>query len=163
MAKTTNQESGLGNREPLKALNDTKLILNEHEWHHLGSIWCHSEPSDVPYFPNQILDLDFFCRFLQQDSSNTVPVYIYLPRTKSISLSRLGKWKWGKIYHGQGVWYTRWDNSLTSFVHYIYHQNILTWTFFMVFCTVKDHCTKGWNPLWSMCTSNILIVSYKRS
>ena len=102
------------------------------------------------------------CTFCKKGVILILFQYIYLPRTKSISLSRLGKWKWGKIYHGQGVWYTRWDNSLTSFVHYIYHQNILTWTFFMVFCTVKDHCTKGWNPLWSMSTSNILIVSYKR-
>ena len=35
---------------------------------HLGSIWYHSEPSDVPYFPNQFLALDVFCHFLQQDS-----------------------------------------------------------------------------------------------
>ena len=27
---------------------------------HLGPIWYHSEPSDVPYSPNQILGLDFF-------------------------------------------------------------------------------------------------------
>ena len=27
---------------------------------HLGPIWYHSEPSDVPYSPNQFLDLDFF-------------------------------------------------------------------------------------------------------
>ena len=32
---------------------------------HIGSIWYHSEPSDVPFFPNQFLDLDFFCHFLQ--------------------------------------------------------------------------------------------------
>ena len=41
------QETGLGNRERLKVLNDTKLVLNE-----------------------QFLALDFFCRFLQQDGSN---------------------------------------------------------------------------------------------
>ena len=27
---------------------------------HLGSIWYQSEPSDVPYSPNQYLALDFF-------------------------------------------------------------------------------------------------------
>ena len=27
---------------------------------HLGPIWYHSEPSDIPYFPNQFLVLDFF-------------------------------------------------------------------------------------------------------
>ena len=37
---------------------------------HLGTIWYHSEPSDVPYSPNQFLALDFFCRFLQQDGSS---------------------------------------------------------------------------------------------
>ena len=28
--KTPGQETGLGNRERLKVLNDTKLVLNEH-------------------------------------------------------------------------------------------------------------------------------------
>ena len=36
----------------------------------LGSIWYHSEPLKVPYFPNQFLGLDFFCRFLQQTGSS---------------------------------------------------------------------------------------------
>ena len=27
---------------------------------HLGLIWYHSEPLEVPYFPNQFLGLDFF-------------------------------------------------------------------------------------------------------
>ena len=27
---------------------------------HLGSIWYHSEPSEVPYSPNQYFDRDFF-------------------------------------------------------------------------------------------------------
>ena len=27
---------------------------------HLGPIWYHSEPSDIPYFPNQFLCWDFF-------------------------------------------------------------------------------------------------------
>ena len=27
---------------------------------HLGSIWYRSEPSDIPYFPNQFLDWDVF-------------------------------------------------------------------------------------------------------
>ena len=34
-----------------------------------GSIWYHSEPSIVPYSPNQFLGWDFFCRFLQQTGS----------------------------------------------------------------------------------------------
>ena len=38
---------------------------------HLGPIWYHLEPSDVPYSPKQFLGWDFFCRFLQQDSSKS--------------------------------------------------------------------------------------------
>ena len=37
---------------------------------HLAPIWYHSEPSDVPYSPNQFLGWDFFCHFLQQTSSS---------------------------------------------------------------------------------------------
>ena len=36
---------------------------------HLGSIWYHSEFSDIPYSLNQFLGWDFFCRFLQQEGS----------------------------------------------------------------------------------------------
>ena len=36
----------------------------------LGSIWYHSEPLGVPYFPNQFLGWDFFCCFLQQTGSS---------------------------------------------------------------------------------------------
>ena len=39
---------------------------------HLGPIWYHSEPSDVPYFPNQFLRWDLFCRFFQLTGSSTV-------------------------------------------------------------------------------------------
>ena len=38
---------------------------------HLGSILYPSEPSNVPYSPNQFLAMDFFCHFLQQDGSNS--------------------------------------------------------------------------------------------
>ena len=37
---------------------------------HLGPIWYHPEPSDVPYSPNQFLGWDFFYPYLQQDGSN---------------------------------------------------------------------------------------------
>ena len=37
---------------------------------HLGPIWYHSEPSDVPSSSNQFLGWNFFCCFLQQDSSS---------------------------------------------------------------------------------------------
>ena len=47
---------------PLKALNDTKLIINDEGVTHaqLGPIWYHLEPSDIPYSPNQFLDRHYF-------------------------------------------------------------------------------------------------------
>ena len=35
-------------------------MINEVTHAHLGSIWYHSEPSDIPYSPNQFLGWDFF-------------------------------------------------------------------------------------------------------
>ena len=37
---------------------------------HLGSIWYHSEPSDVPYSENLIRPISWFGLFLQQNDSN---------------------------------------------------------------------------------------------
>ena len=56
----------------MKTLNGIKVVLNEHErpLDHLGSIWYHLEPSDIPYTSNQFLALDLFCHFLQQDGSS---------------------------------------------------------------------------------------------
>ena len=51
--KSPNQETGLGNRGRLKVLNDTKLVLNEHE-----------------LFINPVSCPGLFCCFLQQDCSN---------------------------------------------------------------------------------------------
>ena len=69
--KSPNQETGLGNRVMSEGSdwyqNDPKQLNHAH----LGPIWYHSEPSDVPYSPNQFLDWDFFCYFLQQDGSKT--------------------------------------------------------------------------------------------
>ena len=42
-------------------LNDVLYSPNHFLQDHLGSIWYHSEPSNVPYSPNQFLGLDF-CR-----------------------------------------------------------------------------------------------------
>ena len=42
---------------------------------HLGTIWNNSEPSDVPYSPNQFLALDFFCRFLQYSTYFAITIY----------------------------------------------------------------------------------------
>ena len=59
--KSPNQETGLGNREQMKVLNDTKLILmiKGYTHAHLG-IRHYSEPSYGPYSPNQFLGWDFF-------------------------------------------------------------------------------------------------------
>ena len=74
--KSSNQETVLGNRGFLKVLNDTKLVLSEHEWplNHLGSIRYNLKPSDVPYFQNQFLGWDFFWHFQQQDGSSKVKI-----------------------------------------------------------------------------------------
>ena len=38
---------------------------------HLGPIWYHSEPSDVPYSENLPRPISWFGLFLQQNDSNT--------------------------------------------------------------------------------------------
>ena len=40
---------------------------------HLGSIWYHSEPSDVPYSENLLRPISWFGLFLQQNDSNSKP------------------------------------------------------------------------------------------
>ena len=60
--KRPNQETGLGNRGRLKVLNDTKLFLNEPTIHNQFRINLVSFRT-FPYFLNQFLGWDFFCRF----------------------------------------------------------------------------------------------------
>ena len=36
---------------------------------HLGSVWYHSEPSDIPLFSKPVSWFGLFCRFLQPDGS----------------------------------------------------------------------------------------------
>ena len=62
--KSPNQETVYGDRGHLKVLFNTKWVLND-LFNHLGSIWYHSEPLQMPYFPNQFFGLDFFCRFFK--------------------------------------------------------------------------------------------------
>ena len=67
---------------PQEALNDTKLVLNDYQGvtHvHLGPIWYHSEPSDVPYCPNQFLGWGFFYCFLQQTNSRYIKILSVIP------------------------------------------------------------------------------------
>ena len=54
--KSPNQESGLWNRWCLKVLNDTKLILYDLgvTQAHLGPIWYHTEPLNIPYTPTPV-------------------------------------------------------------------------------------------------------------
>ena len=67
---------------------------------HLGPPWYHS---DIPYSPNQFLGWDFFCRFLQQDSSSLCAVCNGLKITggPSPSLMYLGQKKGSIIVFGQ--------------------------------------------------------------
>ena len=53
---------------------------------HLGSIWYHSEPLEVPYSPNQFLGWDFFCRFLQQTGSSEPLAVIFAVDTTPYGL-----------------------------------------------------------------------------
>ena len=39
---------------------------------HLGPIWYHSEPSDVPYSQNLLRPISWFGLFLEQNDSNSV-------------------------------------------------------------------------------------------
>ena len=39
---------------------------------HLGSIWYHSEPSDIPYSENLPRPISWFGLFLQQNNSNEI-------------------------------------------------------------------------------------------
>ena len=89
MAK--NQKTGLGNRRHLKVLNDTKLVLNEHEWPPqsfiLGSIWYHSESSDVSYLPNQFLALEFFATSCSKTALNKLCLTLCNQNTLLSSIS----------------------------------------------------------------------------
>ena len=92
--KISGQETGLGNRERLKVLNDTKLVLNEHEW----------PPSSFrinlvsfrtfrhPLLPKLVSWLGLFCRFLQQDGS-TIISNIYHCSYNSAQLSSEVFWR----------------------------------------------------------------------
>ena len=58
---------------------------------HLGPIWYHSEPSDVPYCPDQFLGWDFFYCFLQQTGSKCLTL-MYL-------LFLVDSWPFGPLAH----------------------------------------------------------------
>ena len=42
---------------------------------HLGPIWYHSEPSDVPYSQNLLRPISWFGLFLQQNDSSNISIY----------------------------------------------------------------------------------------
>ena len=45
---------------------------------HLGPIWYHSEPSDVPYSQNLPRPISWFGLFLQQNDSNKLLEYTFV-------------------------------------------------------------------------------------
>ena len=59
---------------------------------HLGPISYQSKPSDVPYSPNQFLDLDFFCRFLQQTGSTNLLFFLYDGIGMFLATKEASKW-----------------------------------------------------------------------
>ena len=85
-----------GNRGHLTVLNDTKLVLNG-AWvtpNHLGSIWYHSEPADVPCSKNLLRPISWFGLFLQINDSSYLIVYV---RTTGDPLSVTSRLKSLKI------------------------------------------------------------------
>ena len=68
---------------------DTELILND-ERRHLCSFrtnWYHSEPSDIPYSPNQFLALDFF--FAVSNSQTTINQIVMLNMERNLPVALL--------------------------------------------------------------------------
>ena len=47
---------------------------------HLGSIWYHSEPSDVPYYPNQFLAWTFFPASYSNIALDHNTVWFFTPK-----------------------------------------------------------------------------------
>ena len=69
--KSSGQETGLGNRRRQKDLNDTKRVLNEHEWHPLIKLYQFGIIHKLhmsPILKTSFLPWAFF-PFLQQDDS----------------------------------------------------------------------------------------------
>ena len=64
----------------------------EHGWplNHLGSIWYHSEPADVPYSKNLLRPISWFGLFLQKNDSS-----MYLTCTRCLKREELFlNWMW---------------------------------------------------------------------
>ena len=61
---------------------------------HLGPIWYHSEPSDVPYYLNQFYGWDFFVAFyskkaLVEQIQNIIVYYIFGACRQKIQILRI--------------------------------------------------------------------------
>ena len=52
--------------------SETKLVLRD-PLYNLGSIWYHSEPSDVPHSENLPRPISWIGLFLQQNDSSFLP------------------------------------------------------------------------------------------
>ena len=61
-------------------------------WRLLHSFRINSEPSEVHYSPNQYLDRDFFCHFLQQNSSRECTLKVLASCVVDFLL--FSKWVW---------------------------------------------------------------------
>ena len=62
---------------------------------HLGSIWYHSEPSDVPYSENLPRPISWFGLFLQQNDSSIITQYSKKTNFSQIQISLIScivKW-----------------------------------------------------------------------
>ena len=57
---------------------------------HLGPIWYHSEPSDVPYSQNQFLDGDFFATSY---SKAALDYYLFMNFGQNLRNLTLGTWQ----------------------------------------------------------------------
>ena len=79
--KSPKQETGLGNREPLEALNDTKLILNDLQGQScsLRTNFVSFRTFKCPIFPKPVSWLGLFLRFLQETGSNNFSKSCIIP------------------------------------------------------------------------------------
>ena len=120
------------NRRCLKVLNDTKLVLNEHECPHLGSIWYHSEPSDISYSKKQFLALDFFAASYSKTAlvQSQYLTYKYIMFLKGINFKNLYMKKYRLCNTEQTLKYVdRQSNIMIFFLTFHLHIYLSQWPF----------------------------------
>ena len=55
---------------------------------HLGPIWYHSEPSDVPYSQNLTRPISWFGLFLQQNDSRKLCIVFYVSLIRNLEYEK---------------------------------------------------------------------------